>query len=39
MPTLIHIDNGVPEKFEQKASAFMQRAAIDSGRWLEIYQD
>ncbi len=25
-----------PEKFEQKASAFMQRAAIDSGRWLEI---
>lgn len=25
-----------PEKFEKKASAFMQRAAIDSGRWLEI---
>ena len=24
------------EKFEQRANAFMQRAAIDSGRWLEI---
>ena len=24
------------EKFEQQANAFMQRAALDSGRWLEI---
>jgi hypothetical protein len=25
-----------PEKFEARATAFMQRAAADSGRWLEI---
>ena len=26
-----------PDKFERLANAFMQRAAIDSKKWLEIF--